>query len=116
MDFIDEEYVAFLEIRQYAGQVGGLIEDRPGRDFNVRCHLIGDNVGERGFAQPRGTGEKHMVKRFVPLLCRCDENLQIIDNVFLPDKFVEGRRTERMVELGLIVEPFRRCEVRIAFG
>jgi hypothetical protein len=57
-----------------------------------------------------------MVKRFVPLLRRCDENFQIIDNIFLSDKFVESGGTERMVELGLIVKPFRRREVRIAFG
>ena len=58
-----------------------------------------------------GTGQKHMVKRFVPLFSRCDENFQVIDNIFLSDKFVEGRGTERMVELGLIVKPFRRREV-----
>ena len=116
MDFVDKKNVAFLEIRQHAGQVGGLIEDRPGRNFYIRRHFIGDNVRKSCFTQPRGTGEEHMVQRFMPMLRRCDENLQVVDNIFLSDKFVEGRRTERMVELGLIVEPFRRRKIGIAFG
>jgi len=52
VDFVDEEHVAFLQIRQHTSQVGGLIENRPGRNFNIRSHFIGDNVGECGFAQP----------------------------------------------------------------
>lgn len=67
VDFIDEQHVAALKVGQDGGQVAGLLQHRARSLPHARAHFIGENVRERGFAEPRRAKHQRMVKRlFAP--------------------------------------------------
>ena len=54
MYFVDEKYVAGVEVGQKSRQVARFIEHRSGSDFQLCMHFIGDDVRQRGFTSPGG--------------------------------------------------------------
>ena len=58
MDFIDEQHIAFLEIGEQAGEVGGFFNRWAAGGAQVGTHGFGDDVGQRGFAQPGRAGQQ----------------------------------------------------------
>ena len=68
MDFIDEQHIAFLQIREQAGEIGGLFNGWPAGALEVGAHGLGDDVCERGLAQTGRAVEEDVVERFPALL------------------------------------------------
>ena len=63
MDFVNEQHVAFFEVGEQAGEVAGLFDGRAAGAFEVGAHRLGEDVGERGFAQAGRAAEQDVVER-----------------------------------------------------
>ena len=63
MDFVNEQHVAFLEIRQQPGEVAGFLDGRAAGALEVGAHGLGEDVSERGFAQTGRAAEQDVVER-----------------------------------------------------
>jgi hypothetical protein len=87
VDLVDEQHVVRLEVGQQRGQVAGALEHRAGGLAQVDAHLGGDDVGQRGLAQPRRAEQQHVVERLAALARGLDEDLELLADL-LP-----GRRS-----------------------
>ena len=63
VDLVDEEDAARLERGEEGGDVGLALERRAGGLDHRHAELGGDDVGERGLAEPRRAGEQDVVER-----------------------------------------------------
>jgi hypothetical protein len=60
----------------------------------AHAQFLGDDLGERGLAEPRRPVQQHVVERFAARLRRLDEHPQILADLFLADEFVECERAD----------------------
>ena len=68
MDFVDEQNVALLQVGEKPGQVAGFLDGRSAGALEVRAHGLGDDVGQRGLAQPGRPAEQNVIDGFRALL------------------------------------------------
>ena len=99
VDLVDEEHRPGLERGEEGGDVGLALQRRAGRLHERRLELGGDDVGERGLAEPRGPGEQHVVERLLAPARRLDEHLELAGHLNLVDEVGEAPRAQRAVEL-----------------
>ena len=72
MDLVDEQNVAFLEVGQQTGEVGGFLDGGSTGCLEGRTHRLGENVGEGGFAETGWTAQQDMVESLAALPGRLD--------------------------------------------
>ena len=72
MNLIDEEHVAFLQVRQQRRNVSRLFDRRPRRGTKLRAHFIRDDMRERRLAKTRRSGQQNMIERFTSLFRSSD--------------------------------------------
>ena len=101
VDLVDEEHRAGLERGQEGGDVGLALQRRAGGLDERRLELGGDDVGERGLAEPGRPGEQHVVERLAAPPGRLDEHLELAGDLLLVDEVGEAPRAQRAVELVL---------------
>ena len=99
MDLVDEEDRAGLEGGQERGDVGLALERRARGLDERRAELGGDDVRERGLAEPGGAGEQDVVERLVAALGGLDEDGELAGHLLLVDEVLERARAQRAVEL-----------------
>ena len=99
VDLVDEQDVAILEIGENGGEVARLGDHRSRRGAKADAELAGDDLGERGLAEPRRAEEQDMVERIAAALGGLDEHAQILARRLLADEFVERLRAQRRVEI-----------------
>ena len=87
VDFVDEQQVPFLKIRQEGGQVARPFDSRTGRDAQVDAQFIGDDAGHGRLAQARRTVQEDVVQRFLAQFRRLDEDFQIVFDLILANIF-----------------------------
>ena len=104
VDLVHEEDRPRLEPGEVRGDVALALEGRPGGLAELHAELGGDDLGERGLAQPGGPGEQHVVERLVAAASRLDEDAQLLLDGLLPDELVEPPGPQRAVELLLGLE------------
>ena len=105
-----------LQVGQQARQVGRLVQHRPGGLADLHAHLVGENGGQRGLAQSGRPVEQHVVDVVLAAgLRRLDVELQLRLGLFLAGKLIETARTQRAVELGILVEPVRVGKWEVPF-
>ena len=115
MDFVDEQHVAFFEVGQQAGEIAGFFDGRTAGAFEVGAHGLGEDVGQRGFAQARGPAQQDVIDRFVALFGGGDGDFQALLDLGLAGEFGEQRwpqrHFKRHVRLGedLRNRAFRHC-------
>jgi len=97
--FVDEKYVAGVEVGQKSRQVARFIEHRSGSDFQLCMHFIGDDVRQRGFTQSRRTVQQHVVERIASHQSRLDENPEVIHDLLLPGEVVQFAGADLIFEL-----------------
>ena len=107
VDLVHKEDVVLVEVGEQGGQVPGLLNGRAGGDADVHPHLVGDDAGEGGLAQPRGAVEEDMVQGLVPELGRVDEHGEVLLGLFLAD--VLGQALGAQGSLPLVLR--QRAEV-----
>ena len=95
VDLVDEQYVAGLQVREDADQVSALFKGRPGGDGQVGPHFVGDDVGQRGLAEPRGPVQQHVVDRLAALGRRLDGDLEGFNHIPLADIVGQQLRPQR---------------------
>ena len=95
MDFVNEQHVAFLEVRQQAGEVAGFLDGRAAGAFEVRAHGLGEDVSERGFTQAGRTAEQDVVERFAPLFRRLHGDSEALLDLELAGEFGKERGAQR---------------------
>ena len=95
MDFVDEKYVARLEIGENPHQVEGPGERGARCLDQARAHLLGDDVGKGGFAQPGRAVKKNVAHRFAACGGGVEGDLELIDEILLADVLIEPGGAER---------------------
>ena len=70
MNFVDEEDLAGLEIRQDGSQVARLLEERARRAAERHPELVRDHVRQRGLAEARRAVQQHVIERLAALARR----------------------------------------------
>jgi hypothetical protein len=98
MDLVDEEDVVLLQVGEDGGQVLGLFQHRPRGRAQVDAELVGDDVAERGLAQPGRAEQQHVVHRFAAHLRRADEDLELLARLRLADVFGQPLGTQRPLD------------------
>ena len=90
VDLVDEEDAARLQRGQEGGDVGLALERRAGGLDHRHAELGGDDVGERGLAEPGRAGEQDVVERLAAALRRLDEDRQLVGDLRLVDEVGEA--------------------------
>ena len=73
MDFIDEQHVVRFQIRQQRGQVARTFQHGAAGLTQIDAKFVRNDVGERCFAEARGSEEQYVIQRIPPLFGRFDE-------------------------------------------
>jgi hypothetical protein len=111
VQFVDEENVAVLQVRQQGSEIAGPRENRPGRHAKPRTHLARHNAGERGFAQSRRSREEQVVGALIPRAGGTEHYLQMPDKVTLADEIAERLGTKRRLGTTLLLVGVSRDHV-----
>ena len=90
VDLVDEQDIAVFQIGQQRGKIARLGDHRPGRGAKAHPQFLGDDLRQRGLAQPRRAEDQHMVHRLAPRLGAFDEHPQVVLRRRLPDEFGEA--------------------------
>ena len=98
MDFINEEDIAFFEIRQETGEIGGFLDGWPAGGLDARAHGLGKDVGERGFAEARRAAEEDVIEGFAALFGGRDRDFQAFLDLGLSGEIGEERRAQRLFQ------------------
>ena len=101
VDLVDEEDVVGLERGEHRGEVALALQHRAAGDVEAHPELGRDDAGQRGLAEPRRTGEQHVIEGLGALARRLEEDAQLLLHALLPDEVVEPARAQRAVELVL---------------
>ncbi len=101
MDLVDEEHAARLQRRQERGDVALALERRPGGLHERHVELGGDDLRERGLAEPGRPGQQQVVERLAARRARLDRDRQLLAQRRLSHELVEPARAQRAVELVL---------------
>ena len=99
MDLVDEEDRARLERGQEGGDVALSLQRGAGGLHERDVELAGDDVRERGLAEPGRPGEQHVVERLSAPARRLDEEAELVLDLVLADEVLEPRRPQRAIEL-----------------
>ena len=83
MNLVDKQHIAGVHIGEQRHQITGFLDGRPGGDAHGDAHLIGDDAGQRRFAEARRAVEQHMVQRLIAPFGGLDVDLQIALGLFL---------------------------------
>src|SRR5204862_824618 len=74
-----------------------------GGGFEFCAHLVSDDVGERGLAQPWWPSQQHVIECFTPRPCSFHVNAQILFDLPLADVVFDASGTQRQIELAICV-------------
>jgi hypothetical protein len=98
VDFVDEEHVARIEVRQQARQIARLVQNGAGGDFELGVHLVGDDVRQCGLAQSGRAVQQYVVKRIAAHEGRLDEDAQVFDDLLLSGEILQLLRADFIFE------------------
>jgi hypothetical protein len=103
VDLIDEEHRPRLE-RGERGDVALALQGRAGGLHERHVELGGDDLRQRGLAQPRRAGEQHVVERLAARRRRLDRDRELLAQAVLADELPKRAGAHRAIELVLAVE------------
>ena len=106
MDFINEQDVPFIKVRQDAGEVKRLVDRRSRGDLDLGIHLVRYDVGKSCFTEAGRTGQEYMVECLAALFGSLDKDLEVRDDLILSRKLPELVRAQSAVEFGFILDSF----------
>ena len=92
---VDEQHVAGVHLREHHHQVALACDRRPAREPDRRLHLVPDDVGEGGLAEPRRPVEQHVVQRLAALEGGLERDAELLADGLLPNALVEPLRAQR---------------------
>src|SRR4051812_14857993 len=98
MDLVDEEDVAFAEIRQGADEVAGFFEGGAGGVPNIDAELASDELSEGGFAESGRAEEEGVVEGLSSRECGIYIDAQGLLHAALADEFGQALRAKRELD------------------
>ena len=98
MYLIHEQYVVWFKIGQQRSQITLFFQHRPGAVTQVGAHLVGNDVGQRGFPQPGRPKNEHVIQRFFSASRRLNENLHLFRDLGLPHVVRQRFRADGTVQ------------------
>ena len=102
MDFIDEEYVARVQVAEDGGQVARPFNGRAAGDTDILSHLRRDDAGEGGFAQAGRAVKQHMVQRVMTGEGCLDIDIQTALNCLLANIVLQRMGTEGLLHRAVL--------------
>ena len=99
MNFVDEEHVVGLEVREDGREVARALENRSRGLAQMHAHFVGDDVCERGLSEPGRSEEEQMVERFAALARRTDEDVELFAHGLLAHVLGKMRRAQGAVDV-----------------
>ena len=81
-------------LKHQRGKIARLADHRPAGGAKADAELLGDDLRQRGLAQPRRAEEQHMVHRLPARARGLDEHPQVLPCRRLPDELAERLRAE----------------------
>ena len=99
VDLINKQHVVRFEIGQHRRQIARLLQHRAGGGAQIDAHLIGDNIGQRGFPQPRRAENQQVIQRIAAQFRRLDENFHLLAHLRLAHILREQLRADSAVEI-----------------
>src|SRR2546421_2607830 len=106
MNLVDEEHIAFLQVRKQRCDVAGLFNRRPGGRTQLRSHLIRDDVRQGGLSQSWRASQQNMIQRLTSLQRGFNIYAQVLLGFRLADVLGEMRRAQREIELAVFFRGF----------
>ena len=94
VDFVDEQHVVGLQVRQDRGQVAGVVQDEPGGRTDAAAHFPGDDVRDGGLAQAGRAVEDGVVQGFAAAFGRLDADPQRFLHARLAGVVLQGLRAQ----------------------
>ena len=95
VDLVDEQHVALIERGQDADEILRFLERRPRRAVQRSAEFLRDQVGQRRLSQTRRSREQDVFERFAAPLRGIDRDVQVLDDLSLPDVLFERPRPQR---------------------
>ena len=101
MDLVDEEHRARFKRGKERSHVPLSLERGAGRLHEGDIQLGGEDLRQRRLAEPRRSGEEHVIEGLSARRCRRDRDRQLVLERLLADEVLEPARPEGPVELVL---------------
>ena len=108
VDLVDEQHVAFLEVREDGGEVARPFYGGPARRLDVGAELVGDNGGQRGLAEPGRAGEQDVVSRLAARLGGLDHDGERFLHLRLTQVVAQKLRPQAAVDREVFLLQFGR--------
>ena len=99
MDLVDEQHVARLEVGEQCRKIAGAGDHRPRGHAKADAELGGDDLGERGLAEPGRAREQRVIKRLLAMPGRLDEHPKIGAQLRLTDELTQPLRPQRHIRI-----------------
>jgi len=87
MNFINEQYVPVLHVGEDGTEITNAFNGRTRCRLDVDVHLARNDRGKGGFSQAWRTIEENVFQGLLALLCRIQENAQLLLDFFLSNVF-----------------------------
>ena len=113
VDLVEEEDLALAQVGEDGGEVALNLQGGAGGLLEADVELVGDDGGERGFAQAGRAEEQHVVERFAAGFGGFERDGELLLGFGLADEFREPAGAELELEGAVLVgarggdQPFR---------
>src|SRR5208283_3166400 len=99
----EKEDFLFFEGGENGRKVAFAFEQRAGAGLDGNIEFVGDNLGQRGFAEARRTVEENVIEGFAAGTRGLDGDGDVFLYAFLADVFVEALGADGGVEASVVV-------------
>ena len=103
VDFVEEEHLALAQIGEDGGEVALDLQRGAGGLLEADIQLVGDDGGERRFAQSGRPEEEHVIERFAARPGRFKGDSQLLLCLLLADEFPQPARTQLQFKGAFVV-------------
>lgn len=93
---VDKQHVPFVEVGEDGGEIARALDRGAAGQLDLHTHFVGDDMRQRGFAQPGRAVQKDVVERLAPLFGGGDIHAEIFLYLLLSDIVRHGLGTERV--------------------
>jgi hypothetical protein len=106
MDFVNEQDIPGLQVRQDCSQVAGALDHRSRCGSKADTQFAGDDLRQRGLTESGRPVQQHMVQGFAAVARGLDEHCQVFPAGLLANELRQGLRAQR--RFGGVVFPAHR--------
>ncbi len=116
MNLVDEKDIMLPQIRQQRDKIPLPLESGAGGHPDLHPHFIGDDLGQRRFAEARRTVKQGVVERLSAPAGGLKKNRKVFLGLLLPDVFIQGLWAERKLCFAVLRGIFRHDDAVFKIG